>query len=196
MNILIDALPYEYEGYLINPGFQTGILIDQCLSDKSFIDNRQQLYTASRLLFGKGIPPIEEAINGLNWFLSAGVPSTKAPIVSHETREYKTLFSFDQDQYMIYSAFRLRYGINLNNANLHFFEFIALFNDLANTAFRNVIDLRNMGHTDIKQYSRRDQKKILALKRQFKVVSENKNEPEKQTTKFDKLIEEFNKNAK
>ena len=73
---------------------------------------------------------------------------------------------------------------------------MALFNDLANTAFRNVIDLRNMDHTDIKQYSRRDQKKILALKRQFKVVSENKNEPEKQITKFDKLIEEFNKNAK
>lgn len=32
-NILLDILPKEYEGYLINYSFRTGILISQALSD-------------------------------------------------------------------------------------------------------------------------------------------------------------------
>ena len=61
-NILLDVLPKEYEGYLINYSFRTGILISQALGDTEMFkdddDGRmERLFTAFNLLYGKGLPP-------------------------------------------------------------------------------------------------------------------------------------------
>ena len=76
-NILIDDLPTDYNGYLINYTFKSGILISECLNDNSFKDEREKVYTALRILFGRGIPPIEIALDGLKWFLSGGMAIKK-----------------------------------------------------------------------------------------------------------------------
>ena len=41
-NILIDDLPTDYNGYLINYTFKSGILISECLNDNSFKDERKK----------------------------------------------------------------------------------------------------------------------------------------------------------
>lgn len=189
MNIIIDELPIEYEGYLINYSFRTGILISECLIDGDFDEDEngeeERLWASLRILYGKGMPPIETALKGMNWFLNCGdVECNK----EQETSEL--LFSFFEDRNRIYSAFMMKYGINLNKSNMHFFEFLPLFNDLDKTAFRRVVDLRQMTHKEIKKYSKDDQVTILKMKKEFALKNKYKGKVEERMTKFDKILQE------
>lgn len=161
-NILIDPLPTQYKGYLINYNFKSGILLSECLSDSSFSNTEEQIYTAFRILYGKGIPEFETAMDGLKWFLHGGIENAQ-----DDSEDCETLFSFTQDRTMIFSAFMLKYGINLNESNMHFFEFLALFNDLDKTSFRKVIDLRAMKPSDMKNYTKEQRYQIYKLKRKY-----------------------------
>lgn len=194
MNILIDPLPKEFRGYLIKWQFYNGILVSECLSNPDLFENDEQgqierIYTAFTLLYGRGIPEFDDAIEGLRWFLSCGAePEIKGNVQQNE--EY---FSFDEDKERLFSAFMVKYGINLNKAdNLHFFEFIALMNDLNKTAFRNVVDLRMMKPKDMKNYSREQKQEILELKKKFaikKVLEKQYTEEQKRAIDhFDKLV--------
>ncbi len=86
----------------------------------------------------------------------------------------------------------VKYGINLNRDDLHFFEFIALFNDLSKTSFRNVVDLRQMSNKELKKFSKEDRIEILKQKKYFAIKKTlNNNFTEEQTKsidKFDKLV--------
>lgn len=171
-NLLIDPLPKEYEGYLIKWQFYNGILISECLSDTEIFSSDEQgqierIYTAFTLLFGNGIPTFDVALSGLKWFLSCGASEEKTEENSDQSEQY---FSFEDDRNRLFSAFMVKYGINLNKADdLHFFEFIALMNDLHKTSFRNVVDIRMMGSKDMKNYSREQKQEIIALKRKFAI---------------------------
>lgn len=188
-NVLIDELPTEYEGYLINYQYYNGILIDKCLKDKEglFDDDNygklEKLGVALTILFGNGIPPIETAVNGLSWFLSCGNEDQKEV---EDTNEY---FCFDLDSQRIYSAFRVKYNINLaTEKKLHWFEFIYLFNDLSKTAFREIVNIRMMNPSDYKGYSKEVKSEILRQKERFSL---NKNIKKKYTEEENKLINEF-----
>ena len=192
-NILLDILPKEYEGYLINYSFRTGILISQALSDiETFKDDddgrMERLFTGFNLLFGKGLPPFKIALNGLKWFMSCGASENKE-INSKNSNEY---FSFDADKDRLFSSFMVKYGINLNRDDLHFFEFIALFNDLSKTSFRNVVDLRQMNNKELKKFSKEDRIEILKQKKYFAIKKTLNNkfteEQTKSIDKFDKLV--------
>lgn len=189
MNIIIDDLPYEYEGYLINYNFRTGILISECLIDGEFEDNEdgeeERIWTSLRILYGKGVPPTDIALKGLSWFLNCGdVQCNKEQEVS------ELLFSFFEDRNRIYSAFMMKYGINLNKSNMHFFEFLPLFNDLDKTAFRRIVDLRRMTSKEIKRYSKEDQETIRKMKQEFALKNKYKNKVQDRMTKFDKILQE------
>lgn len=185
-NILIDDLPTDYNGYLINYTFKSGILISECLNDKNFKDEREKVYTALRILFGRGIPPIDTALDGLKWFLSGGMAIKN----KDDNKNSKNIFSFSQDRNMIFSAFMMKYNINLNKSNMHFFEFLSLFNDLDKTAFKRVVDLRTMSPTEIKSYSREQRQRIYKLQEEFALEDDDNEQEEK--TKFDLLLEKFN----
>lgn len=191
-NILLDVLPKDYNGYLINYSFRTGILISQALSDtETFKDDdegrMERLFTSFNLLFGKGVPPFDIAFNGLKWFMSCGALNDNNRGSSKESEEY---FSFDADKDRLFSAFMVRYRINLNREELHFFEFIALFNDLSKTSFRNVVDLRQMGSKELKKFSKEDRAEIIAQKKQFAIKKALNN---KFTDEQIKAIDEFDK---
>ena len=75
-NFLLDPLPKEYDGYLIKWQFWNGILISNCLGDSELFENSERgqierIYTAFNLLFGKGIPPFDKALEGLSGFFLA-----------------------------------------------------------------------------------------------------------------------------
>lgn len=183
VNILIDDLPTEFHGYLINYTFRSGILISECLNDKEIKNDTERIYTSFRILYGRGIPPFDEAFEGLKWFLSGGA------IKNDNNNNSKSLFSFIKDRNMIFSAFMMKYNINLNKSNMHFFEFLSLFNDLDKTAFRRIVDLRSMSPREIKSYSREQRQKIYKLKEEFALDDD---ESPQEQTKFDKLLEKFN----
>jgi hypothetical protein len=168
-NILVDPLPREFEGYLIRWQFYNGILISDCLSSDDFKNDEngqiERVYTALNILFGAGIPPFEIALEGLKWFLNC---TNKTNLkTSKKEEEY---FSFDDDKERIFSAFMVKYGINLNEKNnLHWFEFIALMNDLRKTAFREVVDIRQMKPKDMKGFSKEQKAEIMRQKKLFKI---------------------------
>lgn len=168
-NMIIDSLPKSYEGYLINWQFWNGILISDCLSSDDFTndDNGQieRMCIAFNLLFGNGVPPYGIAIDGLKWFLNCG-----AEINAETNKKGEQYFSFDDDKERIFSAFMVKYGINLNKTDdLHWFEFIALMNDLDKTAFRNIVDLRMIKPNDMKNYSKEQKQEIVRQKRHFAI---------------------------
>lgn len=193
-NILIDGLPTEYEGYLINYQYYNGIIIDQCLKNKDglFPDdesgNIEKIFTAFNLLYGNGIPEFQTAIDGLHWFLSCG-KSEYNPVDASDKMDY---FSFEIDSDRIYSAFRLKYNINLaTEKNLHWFEFIYLFNDLSKTAFKEVVNIRMMKPSEYKNYSREARSEIIKQKRKFALNNGGRQLSEKELNaldEFEKII--------
>ena len=181
MNILIDDLPTDYQGYLFNYSFRSGILISECLSDES-ISQPSRILASLYILFGKGVPPFELAMQGLRWFLNCG------ELPENSTVKEEKVFSFVEDRNMIFSAFMVKYGINLNQSNLHWFEFISLFNDLEKTAFRRVVDLRSLKTKDLKNFSKDQRIEIIKLKNKFSLEKNNS-----LTSEQLKAIEHFNK---
>lgn len=191
-NMIIDPLPKNYEGYLINWQFYTGILISDCLSSDDFTndDNGQieQMCIAFNLLFGSGVPPYKIAIEGLKWFLNCG-----SEISEKRKENEEQYFSFEDDKERLFSAFMVKYGINLNKADdLHWFEFIALMNDLNKTAFRNIVDLRMLRPQDMKNYSKEQKQEIQRQKRIFAIKKSLEQTLSKEQIqaidKFDRLI--------
>lgn len=69
-NLLLDALPTEYEGYLIRTDYRIGIQISQALEDEE-LEPYERIGIALSLLYGNGIPPADIAYAGLRWFLNA-----------------------------------------------------------------------------------------------------------------------------
>lgn len=190
-NILTDLLPREYEGYLINWQFYNGILIDHCLKDRDnlFTTDQQgqleKIYTAFTILYGNGIPDFQVAFNGLKWFMSCGKENE-----NEDEKNSKECFCFERDSGLIYSAFRVKYNINLaSEKNLHWFEFIYLFNDLNKTAFREIVNIRMMKPSDYKHYSKEAKREIIKQKEKF--YNSNSNSQNTLSEKEKKLIDEF-----
>ena len=149
-NILLDRLPSDYNGYLIRTSFRIGIQICLCMEDPDYTDD-EKTFTCLNLLYGRGIPTdIEEALNGLKWFMSCGKPDEKRNIGNN-----KTLFYFDFDAGRIYSSFKQTYGIDLAKTDMHWFEFIELMGSLnEHSAFENAVQIRDYDLSTLKGKAR------------------------------------------
>lgn len=143
-NVLLDKLPTEYKGFPIDSDFQIGIQIMQILEDVG-LPQQERVGVALSLLFltedEEGnllpIPDIDTAIEGMKWFLTDWYHDK--PNEKDKTK----VTDYDIDQWRIYSAFRLHYGINLQTDSLHYWEFMALLTTLPECAYTRVIDIRS-----------------------------------------------------
>ena len=153
-NILLDRLPIDYKGYLMRTSFRVGIQICDCLDDTELSDE-EKMYVAITLLFGKGIPKFEDALEGLNWFMACGNPEYKS------VGNNKKLFYWDFDATRIYSSFKQTYGIDLAKTDLHWFEFIAMIGSLdKDCSFNKAIEIRDYDIKDLKGKNRSDMQKM------------------------------------
>lgn len=181
-NVLTDLLPKDYKGYLINYQYYNGILINECLKDRECLfDNDdygkvEKIYTAFTILYGSGIPEFNTALEGLNWFISCDIPRTNEP----ENKE--EVFDFNIDSQLLYSSFRAKYSINLaKEKDLHWFEFIYLFNDLTKTSFRETVNMRQMKPSQYKDATPEYKEQVLRVKREFSLNIKSKRESEELT---------------
>lgn len=195
-NVLLDPLPKEYEGFLIDSDFQVGVQIMQVLEDEE-LTQQEQIGTALSLLFLQEdeegnplpIPDAQTAVEGLIWFLTDWNHD-------HNNKSDKTrVTDYDIDQWRIYSAFRQHYGINLNTDSLHFWEFMGLLTTLPECAYTRVIDIRakkitpKMGKDEKKAYT--ELKKIYALEQPKEV--EYTDSQKQAIDDFDRMMEEQKK---
>lgn len=142
-NILLDALPTEYEGVKVNTSFRIGIQL-ALLQEETDLTNRERAILSMQLLFGdedgnvKQVPKnISECIR---WFMTGWDHDRR---VSSENQN-KRLIDYDVDQFRIYADFLNIYGIDLNTADLHFWAFQGLLWNMPHerSSFLQCIEIR------------------------------------------------------
>lgn len=152
-NVMLDGFPDEYEGYLIRTDFRIGMQISEALNDVNLAEP-EKMVTALRLLYGNGIPSDSSiAENGLRWFMAGGNIDE-----DHVSDGKPPTFDFEQDNRLVYSAFRARYGIDLTRERLHWFAFLAMLGDLGGCSLSDIIgirgtDLSKLGDEQRRQYA-------------------------------------------
>jgi hypothetical protein len=139
MNILTDALPETVAcnttEYRIRSDFKDCLRIMLAFEDNTLTGQEKQIILLNAL-YSVVPADISEAIKAANWFLNGGRDSD-------EESDGLRLFSFTTDANLIYAAFRQTHGIDLATAELHWWQFLALFMDLGqDTTFCQLVALR------------------------------------------------------
>lgn len=191
-NVLLDKLPTEYKGFLIDTDFQIGIQIIQILEDKE-LSQQERITTALSLLFPEEdndkVLDITTAVDGLMWFL------TDWNHDNNKSGDKDKVTDYDIDQWRIYSAFKKQYGINLNTDKLHFWEFMGLLTTLDECAYTRIIDIRSKKITPKMSKEEKNLykhlKEVYALK-QSRFI-EYSDEQKEAIDEFDRMMEEQKK---
>ena len=137
MNILIDCLPTTIEidkrKYEIHSDFRTSIIFALMMQDDS-LSEEEKLLGALKLYYPVIPKNTEKAIEKIYWFYSRGNVEEDNKKVKQGKRIFKRnnkrAYDFETDSDLIFTAFMTQYNINLNRENLHWWEFMALFNSL------------------------------------------------------------------
>lgn len=143
MNILTDELPeaVEVDGveYPLNTDFRSGIQCILDFEDQDITDDEKAVLLLRRLYKGAIPDNVNEAVRLGIKFLDGGKETEgENPFADHHR-----LYSFEKDASLIYAAFRQTHNIDLQKADLHWWQFLSLFMDLgAETAFSSVVNLR------------------------------------------------------
>ena len=184
-NVLYEELPEEWNGYPINWWFQVGIQIYLVSEDNELADFEKSEIIAE-LLFPEEIPPREELQKCIAWFLN-GWCRDKSP----EKKEKRRLIDFNVDQWRIYADFRQIYGINLNEADLHWWEFMGMLWNMPQrqSSFLQVIDIRKK---EIKPKMTKEEKKAIREAQQVYALEERKQKVE-YTEEEKQKIDEFDR---
>ncbi len=75
-------------------------------------------------------------------------------------------FDFEQDNRLVYSAFRARYDVNLTRERLHWFAFLAMLGDLGGCSLSEIIGIRN---TDLAKLSDEQRRKYAAMQERYRI---------------------------
>ena len=69
-NVLLDPLPYEWNGFKVDMDFQTGIQVSQCLTDEE-LTNAERVATAVSLMFPDEVPSdMSDISDALSWYMN------------------------------------------------------------------------------------------------------------------------------
>lgn len=161
-NILLDPLPDQYAGWLIRTDYRIGIQIAQAFEDAEL--SPQEAYaTALHLLFGRGAPPADTAMEALQWYMRGG---KAAPRPAAGGKDTPRGFDFDYDDGRIYSAFRRAYGIDLRREKLHWFAFLHLMSDLGDCALTQIAHYRT---ADLSKLSEQERKAYERIRQRYAI---------------------------
>lgn len=135
-NMLIDKLPKTVmisgAEVPIETNFRTGILFELMMQDDT-VDDIQKILCALDMFYGARPFKVNEAIDQILWFYSAGKEWRKDNEQSSGAGGgARRIYSFEYDDDYIYSAFLSQYGIDLQNIKyLHWWKFKAMFHGLS-----------------------------------------------------------------
>lgn len=194
-NVLLDPLPSEWvsengKAYQLDTDFQIGIQICLIQDDLEWSDI-EKISKISELLFIDCMPEdFVELEACIHWYLN-GWNHDK----HKKSRDKVKLIDFDIDQWRIYSAFLMQYKINLNEAQMHWWEFMGLLSTLEECAYTRVLDIRQK---KIDAKMSKEEKKALAEVKEIyslgniQTPDERRRELEEEQ-KEKEILEEFNR---
>ena len=156
---MIGRLPttLEVNGTKLNirTDFRDCLLILQAFSDTELNDLEKQIILLKCLY--KDFEKITEenyteAVEKAIWFLNCGDTISK-PYIN------KPLYSWEQDEQMIFSGINKVAGMEIRNIEyLHFWTFIGYFNEIGEGMFQSVVSIR---------YKKNHRKKLESYEREF-----------------------------
>jgi hypothetical protein len=134
---LPTVLNIEGHDYEINTDFRSCLKIIMAFEDNELTSIEKQSILFHNL-YGSIMPEnVQEAGRMALWFLNGGKEQD-------DQEPGSRLYSFSKDAALIFAAFRQTHGIDLQKADLHWWEFVALFMDIGGeTAFSNLTGLRS-----------------------------------------------------
>lgn len=126
--VLIDGTAYQ-----IQCDFRIGMKFERMRS--SAADDRDRIVRLLQAYYPRIPANILGAIEGMMWFYRCGEPEEKEEDNNrrqrYQRRDSKApAYSFAQDAPYIYAAFKEQYGIDLTEAKMHWWKFVALFESL------------------------------------------------------------------
>ncbi|MGX8834932.1 bacteriophage Gp15 family protein [Amedibacillus sp. YH-ame6] len=172
MNILLNRFPDKVSiqevDYVIHTDFRIGIQFEMMMLQSSLSD-MDKIVQSLALYYPIYPQDIMKAMEQVLWFYNCG-ESFKNNENKKSSGSNEQIFSYEQDQYMIYTAFLLYYQIDLNEIEyLHWWKFKQLFNELPDEAkikkvmmYRSIHINSNMSKEQKQFYA--DMKSIYRLK--------------------------------
>jgi hypothetical protein len=140
MNLLVDDLPETITTnnteYRVRSHYKDCLRIMLAFEDSN-LTNQEKTIVLLNGLYPVIPDDIEQAIAQANWFLNGG----------QENKEETTgprVYSFSKDAAMIFAAFKQVHGIDLTTTDLHWWQFLALFQAVIahENAFGSLVSLR------------------------------------------------------
>lgn len=160
--------------YPINADFRAVLRYNEMI--KHHTEELEYLEQCLLCIFEQIPEDLGEAVRQVNWFIACGKeekkkrPSNKVLGINNNTP-----FDFNTDGELIYSAFRRQdaYGIDLHKIDfLHWWEFMAMLNDLPNgTQLSKVMECRVID-TSNKNISKEQRDYYSAMQRYYKIQAE------------------------
>lgn len=126
-NVLLDDLPTEWNGYIVNTGFDIGIQLMQVQYDNTLTEY-EKIDMFLWLLFGdedglRDHPKGEDFTECFKWFINGWFHDNPDPDAQHSRER---VVDYDVDQWRIYADFIQIYGINLAVTDMHWWMFCGL----------------------------------------------------------------------
>lgn len=177
-NILIDPLPetlvVKGRKYSVNTDFRIGIMFEQLMIDPGIeLENKADI--ALHLFYGDDIPDDHRAATDeLLWYYSCGKLEKNAGESDNgkqqRSKAKDRCYDYDADAAYIYAAFLDQYGIDLSEAELHWWKFQALFMALkSDNEICKIMEYRSIDLSKIK--NKKERARMAELKARFALPS-------------------------
>jgi hypothetical protein len=184
MSILTDTLPDKVdicgEMYAVKTDFRTWLrfdeLVTESVTDESNILEIIQtcLILDEKKLIGTWI----DVIAALFKFYAGGPAAGKGKAKESSSGK-RRVYSFTHDAELIYAAFLGQYGIDLQTADLHWWQFLALFRGLCGD--HRICEIMNIRATDLSEIKDKKQKAHYAKLQQMYKLPDNRTDEEKES---------------
>ena len=150
----------------IDPDFRIMCGYSAAMSEK----NREKACELAGKFYFAGLPEgvTEKAAADAmtDFYISGLAPKAKERKLSSVSESCEPCFDFEEDEAYFYAAFLSEYGIDLNTARLHWFDFCGLFRGLPDECkLKQIIGIRAERLGDIK--SSAEKSRVMRLKRIF-----------------------------
>jgi len=169
LNLILDRLPGSLTiggvEYLIDTDFRTSILFELMMLDDEMSDEDKAQETIALYFPGKKPDFTEETIDKILWFYRGGKEEKKHR-GSGGGDPLNPVYSFEHDDFYIYSAFLEQYGIDLTTIKyMHWWKFKALFLSLND----QVLFTKIMGYRSVKieKMSKEQKRFYMDMKRMY-----------------------------
>ena len=131
---LPETVTIDGAEYPIRSDFRVGMLFDRIWG--SGMDERDKVIQLLGMYYPRIPANVPEAVSRMLWFYRCGEPEEREEDGNGGRTRYQRrtskepAYSFAQDAPYIYAAFKEQYGIDLTDARMHWWKFMALFESL------------------------------------------------------------------